>query len=190
MSPTIQVPAVGWYLENTTPGHSKYYLITVTDSGVVTLSWGRIGTRGQCKVQKFPTFDDAQDVAMRQLYAKASKGYRKVHSDIKFTIDLDALERVCTNQAADEITRQFWAAQRQPQFDGDRQAVLIHYDQFVEKAQTLMNNATSMPFEAVYNDFEELEKAWTEIDERHSSASTTIELTRKMLHQALLNGGL
>lgn len=186
----MQIPIVGWYLENRIGNHSKFYTVLVADNGVVALAWGKIGTQGQSKIQKLPTHDAADDVGRRQVYAKKSKGYSAVHSEVKFTMDGDELARACSLNDAFALTRTFAKALREPQFQGDAQAVAKHYDDFVAKAQRLMDKAGSMPFDAVYADFEELEAAWNEINDKHSEAETTLSLTKAILQQSLLSGSL
>jgi len=185
-----QIPITGWYLENRLPGHHKFYTVLIADNGVVTTSWGRIGTAGQSKVQKFPAHSDAKDVGLRQLYAKKSKGYTAVNEDVKFMVTTTMLNDACSANSASTLDRTFHKALREPRFEGDKKAVFQHYDSFVDQAHKLLDKAgQGMAFEALYVEFEELKSAWSELDDKHSEAAVTIGLAEQTLHQALMGGG-
>lgn len=188
--PVKMINATAYYLENKLPGHSKFYLIIITDSGVVVTNWGRIGAaNGQSKVDALdPTA--AETIGMRQFYAKRSGGYEVVHEAVKFQIDEETLSNACTFSNAAYVTRPFWKAVTDPDFDGDKKAVLTHYDELVKKAQRLMDTAGGQNFESVYAQFEEIEAIWTEIQEKHDEVSVTLDFTRQMLNTALLSGKL
>ncbi len=184
-----EIAAAGWHLENHQPGHDKFYTVIVTDNGAVSLSWGRNGTRGQSKVQKFPTRADAESVALRQVYAKQAKGYEPVQSNVKFLISDAVVTSASRASDASGMVRELHRAMREPQYEGHKRSVLTHYDEFVAKAQSLMSKAASMPFEAVYAEFEELRDSWAEIAKKHDEAAVTIGLTEQMLFKSLMEGG-
>jgi predicted DNA-binding WGR domain protein len=184
------IRVTGYYLENTNPGHSKFYLVTVADNGVLTLTWGRIGTNGQSKVQKFPSREDADTVGMRQVYAKAAKGYTRKLDDVRFSLTEADLDRACTSSSAATVNYAFWRAGYEPQFEADKTSVLRHYEDFLAKAQGVMDKAATLPFDAVLPDFEELEESWAVIEEAHATTKTTLDLTRQKLRQSLMSGGV
>lgn len=184
------VPVTGYYLENRAGTHNKFYLILVSETGVLVTAWGRIGTTGQSKVVSYPTHGEALDLGLRQLYSKKSKGYQAVHSEVLFSAPRGTLNKAVLADDSHQLNRRFFDACRENLFDGYRQAVAKHYDDFVKKAQALMDGASDRPFDEVYGEFEDLEKAWGEIAEHHESAQATIGLTRQMLQTRLLSGSL
>lgn len=184
------IPVVGYHLENRIGNHLKFYTVLIADNGVVVTAWGRIGTRGQNRIQKFAALGDAEALGMRQVYAKQTGGYAVVTSSFKFAIEADALNAACQRGQGDDLTQRFHRALREPQYEGDKQVVMKHYDDFVDRAQRLMNEASTRTFEQVYAEFEELEKAWSAISDKHDQAEATISLTKQMLSQRLMSGTL
>lgn len=190
MSNNKVVNATAFYLENTLPGHHKFYLIVVTDDGVVTTSWGKIGTSGQSKIQQFQSPADAQAVGMERFFSKRTGGYVVKDEGIKFQIPESVVASSCENGTTWQITRAFWEAKQDPQFEGDKGAVLSHYDELLKKAQRLMDDASGMNFESVQIQFEQLEQVWKEIEDKHDEIKVTMDFTRQMLGAALLSGKL
>lgn len=184
------VAATGYYLTNTTPGHNKYYLITVSDDHVVTFSWGRIGAAGTSKVQVFSNATDADTIAKKQFYAKRSGGYDVIVDSFRFQVPVEAMEAATKSGYSALIDRWFWRAQDNPEFEADAQSVLTHYDELLRKAQALMDKASTMNFESVQAQFDELEAQWAEIEDKHDTAKVTMDFTRQMLGAALLSGKL
>ena len=65
-------------IENTQPGHSKFWAGGVNGSTVVTW-WGRIGCRrAASKVYEFATAEDASSFLSRRASRKLQRGYRLV----------------------------------------------------------------------------------------------------------------
>lgn len=185
------IPVIGWHLEyrNEAANSKKFYTVLIADNGVVVTAWGRIGTAGQSKIQK--TVPEAADnLGRRQLFSKRAKGYATVHADVKFTMDEDVLIQACESNSAYTLTRAFFDAVRQPEFDGDKATVASHYDEFVNKAQRLLDGAADQPFDSVYGQYEELTEAWNGISEKHDEAAVTITLLRQLLEQRLMSGAL
>lgn len=187
-----QVAVTGWHMQykDLASNHSKFYTVLIADDGVVVTAWGRIGTKGQDKIQKLPQFADADHVGKRQLYSKRSKGYESVHEDVKFTMDEDLINKACEAGDSSQMTREFFKAVSAPQFDGDKSAVFGHYDEFVAKAQRLMDGASNRPFDAVFAEFDQLKAAWAEIDDKHAEASVTVSMIDQVLNQRLMSGSL
>lgn len=183
-----ETAVTGWYLENTISGH-KFYTVLISDNGVVTTSWGKIGTNGQSKVQRLTEVSEARDIGMRQVYSKKSRGYVMVSDEIKFVVPTQTLNDACSQNSASGLDRIFHKARREPRFDGDKKAVFQHYDGFVEQAHKLLERVGKATFDDLYGEFEDLKKAWEELDDKHAEAATTVSIVEQMLQQALLTGG-
>jgi predicted DNA-binding WGR domain protein len=186
----MDIPTAGWYLENRTGNHSKFYTVLIADNGVCVLNWGRIGTNGQFKIQMLGNHADAKALGLRQVYSKQSGGYALVTDELKFTIEQADLEKACRTDNAAMLTRAFVQAQLEPQYEGEKQSVLAHYDDFVAKAQALLGGAGDRPFDEVWVEFEELEKSWQTIKDKHDEAAVTIDFARQVLSQRLMSGAL
>ena len=68
------VAANGIYLDNTQPGHNKFWNATVVGTKVFC-EWGRIGTGGQSKWFEFDTPAEAHGYAARKADEKTQNGY-------------------------------------------------------------------------------------------------------------------
>lgn len=193
MSVQTQLKARGWYLEHRDAGHFKFYTVILVEDGTVVYHWGKIGTKGQHKIERL-AYSSAQLGALRKIAEKESKGYEFRHEDLAFTLDERDVEGANgvgrVNPDPGRLTLLFDRALRDPKFTGDKDSVLVGYDAFLGKAQTLMDRAATTTFESVMNDFEELKAAWTEIEDKHSLAATTISMTESLLMQALISGKL
>ena len=185
----MQVPVVGYHLTNTQANHYKFYTVLIAGNIVVT-AWGRIGTQGQSKIQKLPSYDDAESIGLRQVYAKQSKGYEPQAKGVKFMVDDKVLAESASQDNTGPLTRAFFKAMNDPEFEGDKQAVAKHYDEFVAKAQSLLDSASTRNFEEVHNAFEELEVAWNAISDKHAEAEITVSFLRQTLAQRLMSGAL
>lgn len=185
--------ARGWNLEHHDAGHFKFYTAILVQDGTLVLHWGRIGTRGQHQIKHLP-FGAAERTALQKVAEKHAKGYEFKFEDIAFSLDerdVDGANGVGRERPdPGRLTMLFDRALRDPKFTGDKDAVLVGYDAFLNKAQTLMDRAATMPFESVMNDFDELKHAWTEIADKHSLAETTIGMTENLLMQAMISGKL
>ena len=177
-------------MENRSTGHHKSYTVLIADNGVVVTAWGRIGTAGQSKIIKVPNPPDAEAVGKRQVYSKQTGGYSVVHNEFKFTVEQEVLDEACRRDMTTHLTRAFFSAVTDPQFAGGRQAVMKHYDDFVNQAQRLLNGASERAFDEVYAEFEQLEEAWAAISDKHAEAEVTISLAKQTLSQRLMSGAL
>lgn len=193
MSVQTELKAQGWYLEHRDQGHFKFYTVISVADGTVVTHWGRIGSAGQAKIEKHSP-SGGNSVALRQVHSKIAKGYEFKHEDIAFFLDerdvAGALGEGRERPDPKRLTMLFDRALRDPKFTGDKESVLVGYDAFLAKAQTLMDRSATQSFESVMNDFDELKVAWSEIDDKHSLAATTIEMTNQMLMKALVSGSL
>lgn len=176
----------GWYLEQRNPAANvaKQYTVLISETGVVVLAWGRIGQAGQKKIQKLP-FPSADALGKKQMYSKQSGGYAVVQDEFIFHVDSEVLDKACRHDLPDPLLRAFHLARSDPKFIGEQKSVIQHYDDFVNKAQRLLESSGDRPFEDVYNEFEELEQAWGKITEAHDAAAVTVDLTKQMLKQRL-----
>lgn len=182
----------GWYLENhdDANNHHKYYTVLVADNGVLVFAWGRIGTKGQFKIQKLSSRNDAHTLGMKQFYSKRGRSYEPVSEGVAFTVTSDEVDRACESGDASFLTRQFHTARMAPMFEQDKQAVITHYDDLLTKAQALMDTAGTQNFDAVYGQFEELQATWATLEDKHSETATTVSILSMMLQQRLLTGAL
>lgn len=193
---TEKIPARGWYLEHRDGGHFKFYTVIATDNGVVVNHWGRIGTRGQFKIEQQSGKSSAIGVAERKVYDKAGKGYEMVHEAVVFQLDERDIEGALgvgrVNADPARLTLLFDKVLRSPQFTGEKDGVLGNYEVFIKKAEAVMSAAQSptTTFDRVMSDYDELEQAWKEIEDRHSLAETTVSFAKQLVAQAMLSGKL
>lgn len=180
------VRVTGWYLEQRNPAANvaKQYTVLIGEDGTLVLAWGRIGQEGQKKVHRLP-FASAEAQGKKQLYAKQSGGYSVVQDEFVFAVDSEVLDEACRRELPNPVIRAFHAARTDPRYVGEQKSVIKHYDDFVAKAQRLLQEAGDRPFEDVFNEFEELTSAWEAITEAHDAAEVTIGLTKQMLSQRL-----
>lgn len=187
MSDNIDVR--GWYLENRNGSHQKFYTVLIASNGYVVTAWGRIGAQGQSKIQKLAP-SDATDVGLRQVFSKKTGGYTALTDDLLFAVASEVLTQAGANQQTAPLTRLFAEARTKPAFQGEKDAALKHYDDFTEKAQALLANASGRSFDEVWGEFEELQAAWQALDDKHSETRVTVDLCRAQLGQALMSGNL
>lgn len=190
MSKTHTITTTGFYLEyrEAASNSFKQYTVLIADDGVVVTAWGRIGNQAQFKIAKMPSRKEAEDVGLRQLYAKKSKGYETLFDDFKFEVDPTVLAGACQRNDAHPLLHLFAEARKEPRLANEEKAVTKHYDDFAGKAQDLLDTAADRPFEEVYADFEELEKVWDAIDMAHGRVKTTVDLVKQTLASRLMAG--
>lgn len=187
----------GWYLElhDDTQNHHKYYTVLSSDDGTIIYAWGRVGTKGQSKVLRVDTFS-SDDTATRQKHTKMAKGYlEQGPQGIKFPAPAElATARTqsgnTTNEGTAAVLRAFFAARTGPQFEGDKAGALQHYKAFTKKAQVLIEEASTKPFEEVFGTYEELKDAWAELVSEHDQAGASIQIVTALLNQRLMSGDL
>lgn len=181
------VPVTGWHLTNTIGSHRKFYTVLIADNGVVVTAWGRIGSAGQSKIDKLPEYKDAEALGKRQVYGKQTGGYQVITDQFTFTINDDVLGNACARSMAQPLLQAFEAAKNDPAFAGERQVVMKYYDEFVAKAQRLLNDG-ERPFEEVHAEFEELKEAWNHLSDKHDEVRVTVDLAEQLLAQRLMSG--
>lgn len=163
---------------------NKFYNVYIAEDGTCVLRWGRIGTHGQSSVSVLPTYDEGHDLAMRQVYAKKSKGYTQQHSS-KYVIDAQHVKWAKEGNP-DSLFGAIDTAAREGAFTGVRDAVLTHYADLAEKAQSIMARADGMDFEAVSNEYDQLKEVWGEIQERHAEIQVTMSIAEATFARKLL----
>lgn len=173
-----------YYLTYKDGRSNKFYEVLITEDGTTILHWGRIHTAGQSSVSVMGSYDDAHDVAMRQVYAKKSKGYNQDRAD-KFVVDSEIV-RWAKEGNPSRLFDAIVESRREGQFTGLKEAVLTHYKDFADQAQNLMNRADGMDFEEVSNEFDELKKVWEEIQDKHSEVQTVLSLAEATFMRKLL----
>lgn len=178
-------PTRYWRLEYIEGTSSKYYEVFITSNGVLALAWGRIGTEGQCKIQKFVGYAEAEVVGMRQAYAKEAKGYRRVHDDVSFMVEDFQVDTVIRSNSIVPFRTAMVVAETQTDIYNPKDAAYRHYDDFTAKAERLIERARTDNVEELLDDFQTLEAAWRELKERHDRTEITVGLCRQMLMQAL-----
>jgi predicted DNA-binding WGR domain protein len=192
------IPVTGWYLElhDDTRNHHKYYTVLSAEDGTVIYAWGRVGTKGQSKVLKVDPFS-SDDTAGRQKHSKMAKGYQSSGpQDVRFVAPSGSLATArtqgsnTTNDGTASVIQAFFKARTGPQFAGDKDATIAAYGTFTKKAERLIDEAATKPFEEVYGTFEELQEAWKELVEQHDQAGATIQIVSGLLRQRLLSGDL
>lgn len=75
-------------LENRTPPHCKFWMVThpefAQNRWCVTVTWGRIGSAGQSKPKFFLTEYAAQQFMTKTTFLKCSDGYHVVSGSLAF----------------------------------------------------------------------------------------------------------
>lgn len=182
-----EYPCTGWYMEYHDPSTNarKFYQVFVSDTGVCILRWGRIGTTGQQSATPYSSFDEARDQGLKQVFAKKSKGYVQKYGDFKFTCTKGALDKALRGVSA-ELCDQWNVALQNGEFDGAKASVLKHYADFAEKVKELMDRAATDDFDTSMKQFEELERVWEEISDKHGEVEAAFSIAKMTLAQKLL----
>lgn len=175
-----------WYLEYRVGTSDKFYQVFVSENGIVTLRWGRRGTAGQHSVARYSTYDDARDHGLKQVFAKKSKGYTQQGPDTKFLADQEVLDAALRGSPA-RLVSTWNEALRNGQFEGAKQTVLKHYEDFAERIKALMIQAEHSDFAQLSDEFEAVEKVWEEISDKHAEVNAAMQLTKATLYQKLIS---
>ena len=174
----------GYYLENQMPGHNKFYTVLIAEDGTVLTNWGRIGAAGQTKCDKMPSSRQAEEVGLRQFYAKSTKGYKVRHEAVKFEVDQKALNDANAGNATALLST--WRETRmQPLLATESQVALRHYEDFAKKAQQLLEDAPNLDFETLYARHSELVEVWGALTDKHAEVSAIVDLTKATLMRKL-----
>jgi len=185
----VTVPAQGWRMHYIQGSSRKFYEVILTESNFVILRWGRIGTAGQSSATRYGSYSDANDVALRQVYSKRSKGYDSQVSEFAFAATENAISYAAQGDAG-PIGRELSEAIASGEFDGSKAVVLKHYQDFSNRAQRLLAQADEMDFDQALSEFDALEAVFAEITSKHEEVSTSMGLVRATLMQKLMAGSL
>lgn len=168
-----------WRLEYRKDGSKKFYEVWINEIETeVWLAWGRIGTSGQSTKSLYSSAEDAKAKALAQVYAKQSKGYDIVDSDLVFEIDDGKWEIIHTLRRATLDAVQ----------SGDatpREAALNYIEGFVTDCNEFLSRAKSGFEDGGYADFEmereysELNARWEELKDKFDSAETMMDMVNK-----------
>lgn len=183
-------PTHCWYLEYRDGSSDKFYQVFVTETGVCVLRWGRRGAAGQNSVTAYASYDEARDQGLKQVFAKKSKGYVSKYDGHVYMATEEAIARARRSDIS-ALDEEFHASLQAGQFDGAKTTVLKHYDEFSEKVKVLMDRAgsDSSRFDEVMGEYQELEKVWEEINDRHAEVSAAMSIANATLFQKLMGQG-
>ena len=182
---TTTTYVTGYYLENTMPGHNKFYTVLIAEDGTVLTNWGKIGApTGQIKCDKMPSSRQAEEVGLRQFYAKSTKGYKIKHEAVKFKVDQRALNDANAGNATSLLNA--WREFRtQPVLGAESEVALRHYEDFARKAQQLLEDAPNLDFETLFARHGELSEVWKALDDKHAEVNAIVDLTKASLMKKL-----
>lgn len=189
MARTTHYPATAWRMEYREGASDKFYEVIITESGVCMLRWGRRGAVGQHAVNRYASYDEARDQGLKQVFAKKSKGYVQKYGDFKFMATVEAIHYALQGNPA-TLVSEFSQALKNGQFSGAKDAVLKHYADFSESVKSLMDRAATGDTETTMNEYEQLEKVWEEINDKHAEVSAAMSIAKMTLMQKLMAGTL
>jgi predicted DNA-binding WGR domain protein len=181
--------ATAWYMEYREGTSDKFYEVIITESGVCMLRWGRRGSTGQNSVNRYASYDEARDQGLKQVFAKKSKGYVQSYGDFKFMATTEAIDYALRGNPT-QLHAEFWDALSSGQFDGAKETVLKHYADFSESVKILMERAASGDTATTMDEYEQLERVWEEINDKHAEVSAAMSIAKMTLMQKLMAGTL
>lgn len=188
---TIKNYAVStWYMEHhdAAKNSHKFYQVFLFETGLVVLRWGRVGTSGQCSVAQYSSYDEGHDVALRQVYAKKSKGYTSQYDDVKFVVDEAVHKYTLTTSDSGSLVLHLNKAMEDSKFAGAKDAVLQHYVSFSEQAQRLLAKAATADLDETMTDYQALTDVWDEINDKHNEVQVVVDLAKQTIAQKLFGG--
>lgn len=176
-----------WTLQYVDGSSRKYYNVHAFADGTLILNWGRIGTSGQTKIEKY-TADEAQIIAKRQVYAKAGKGYKMQTDEFKYTVDQEVYDRVVvSNWGCLVLDRALQTALAENQFTKQQRLVTTHYDTFIEQTNQVLDAAAKgEEFEPLLERWEKLAGAWKELADKHDHAKAAVSMVQQVVSQRLM----
>ncbi len=177
-----------WYMEYVEGTSSKFYEVMIVESGVCVLRWGRIGSAGQSSVTAYPTYDEARDQGLKQVFAKKSKGYVTKY-EATFMASTNSISRA-RNVSPVDMHHEFITSMRDGAFNAAKSTVLKHYAEFAEQVKTLMDRAATGDFAQTMEEYEQVEKVWAEINDKHAEVSAAMSIAKATLMQKLMSGAL
>lgn len=176
-----------WALTFQDTASSKFYKVFAFSDGHLVLHWGRIGTSGQTKVEKY-TPDEAQIIAKRQVYSKAGKGYKMSCDAFDFTVNDDIRDRVLMkNWGAQVLVDAHESAMTEDSFTQRQRLVTVHYDQFIEQTNKVLDAAAKgEQFEPLLASWQQLSDAWTELKDKHDHAAVAVGMVQQVVAQRMM----
>lgn len=178
-----------WRLTMQEGTHNKFYDVFAGEDGTLVLNWGRIGTSGQSKVEVH-TAEEAKNMAMRQVYAKASKGYRVNVDDVQFPVADQQVNNMRTYQSG--VTRMVQLLDRHMNSDAflqQQRLAMAHYDKFIEDANKVLDQAAQgQALENLLDSWNGLAEAWKELDDKHGHALAAVRLVQSTVQTKLMSG--
>jgi predicted DNA-binding WGR domain protein len=184
---TVMHKVTSWSLDFRDTSSSKYYKVFAFSDGHLVLNWGRIGTNGQTKIEKY-TPDEAQIIAKRQVYSKAGKGYKMQCDAFDFAVDDNVHDRVVIkNWGAQALITAHEMAMTEDTFTQRQRLVTVHYDQFIEQTNQVLDAAAKgEEFEPLLARWEALSGAWSELKDKHDHAATAVGMVQQVVAQKLM----
>jgi predicted DNA-binding WGR domain protein len=184
---TKQYEVTSWTLSFRDSASNKFYNVHAFADGNLVLNWGRIGTSGQTKIEKY-TPDEAQIIAKRQVYAKAGKGYKMQVDEFKYTVDKEVHERVIeSNWGCITLDRALQTSLQDSQFTKQQRLVTTHYDTFIEQTNQVLDAAAKgEDFDGLLDRWQKLSEAWGELADKHDHAKAAVSMVQQVVSQRLM----
>jgi hypothetical protein len=153
---------------------------------VVFIHYGRIGTAGQHKVDHLPSIDKAEEVALRQFYTKAAKGYTVVENNFLFEVDRETFEEAASAEYGSRLSDAWAKALTDNRFTTKQVEVFAYYDGILADANRIIENAKSgQDLETLIAQHRDLEQTVEAIKEKHDTVNTQVTIAKMMLAQRL-----
>ena len=167
----------------------KFYDVYAGQDGTLVLHWGRIGTAGQHKIESH-TASEAENVAMRQVYAKATKGYTLNVDAVEFPLPTASVQNLVNfNSGLGQLESALVRHMASDQFAAKQRLATAHYDTFIESAQKVLDQAAEgRALEDLLDDWNSLAESWGELDAKHGHALAAVRLVQQTVSQKLMGG--
>lgn len=173
-----------WHLEYREGSSNKFYRVYVTENGLTVLKWGRIRTHGQSSFSTHSDYTSALDAGLKQVYEKRAKGYQQIH-EIQFTGTITAI-RTARGGDPSLLDREYQDALNSGSYETAKVEVLKHYAAFSEQIQSLLGRAQYTDLAELLDQYEQVEQAWAEIDDKHREVTAAMQLTKAALMTKLV----
>lgn len=180
-----QILVHGWYLEFSEGTSNKFYKTYIAENGVTIVRWGRIGSNGQHKVSSFPSFDQAKDLGLRQVYEKKAKGYVEKYGDLMCETTEEAI-LAARHGDFYEIDTAWNAAARGGEFEKAKSDVLRTYAEFSTRIQNLLDRAEHADLDVLMDEYQGAETVWDEINDKHAEVVAAMSLCKTTLMKKLI----
>ena len=175
-----------WYLEYTEGTSYKFYKTYIAENGITIVRWGRIGSIGQFKVNAFPSFDQAKDLGLRQVYEKKAKGYVEKYGDVIFETNNDMLAAAIDGNFYDLDDGFNQAVRGGDEFETAKTDVLRTYAEFSTRIQNLLDRAEHAEVDVLMDEYQGAETVWEEINDKHAEVTAAMNLCKTTLMRKLV----